>query len=86
MSSSNTKEDEEERWNKQKLHIDEMINKLKSDLKDVQGLDKDLTRQFILLGSQINKIKYDMNESFDDTSFDEQTEEDDDKQEYDTKL
>lgn len=70
MSSKteNTK-NEEEIWNKQKLHINEMISKLKADLKDVQGLDKDLTRQFILLGSQINKIKFALNDNL-DTSFD----------------
>lgn len=72
MSSKteNTKS-EEEIWNKQKLHINEMISKLKADLKDVQGLDKDLTRQFILLGSQINKIKFALNDNL-DTSFDEE--------------
>ena len=72
MSSKteNTK-NEEEIWNKQKLHINEMISKLKADLKDVQGLDKDLTRQFILLGSQINKIKYALNDNL-DTSIDEE--------------
>ena len=72
MSSKteNTK-NEEEIWNKQKLHINEMISKLKADLKDVQGLDKDLTRQFILLGSQINKIKFALNANL-DTSFDEE--------------
>ena len=72
MSSKteNTK-NEEEIWNKQKLHVNEMISKLKADLKDVQGLDKDLTRQFILLGSQINKIKYALNDNL-DTSIDEE--------------
>lgn len=72
MSSKteNTK-NEEEIWNKQKLHINEMISKLKADLKDVQGLDKDLTRQFILLGSQINKIKFALYDNL-DTSFDEE--------------
>ena len=72
MSSKteNTK-NEEEIWNKQKLHINEMISKLKADLKDVQGIDKDLTRQFILLGSQINKIKFALNANL-DTSFDEE--------------
>ena len=72
MSSKTEKtNNEEEIWNKQKLHINEMISKLKADLKDVQGLDKDLTRQFILLGSQINKIKYALNDNL-DTSVDEE--------------
>ena len=37
--------------------MDAMLLKLKNEIQDVKTMDKDLTRQFITLGGQINKIK-----------------------------
>ena len=44
-------------WRVQKLRMDDMIAKLKTEIKEVKSIDKNLTRQFIMLGGKINKLK-----------------------------
>ena len=50
-------EKSQENWSEQKTRMDAMLLKLKNEIQDVKTMDKDLTRQFITLGGQINKIK-----------------------------
>ena len=50
-------EKSQENWSEQKNRMDAMLLKLKNEIQDVKTMDKDLTRQFITLGGQINKIK-----------------------------
>ena len=44
-------------WEEQKLRMNEMLTKLKAEIKEVRAIDKDLTRQFITLGTTINELK-----------------------------
>lgn len=44
-------------WTEKKGRIDDMLDKLKNELKEVKNTDKDLTRQFINLGGKINELK-----------------------------
>ena len=44
-------------WKDQKSRMDDMIAKLKLEIKEVKNIDKDLTRQFILLGGKISQLK-----------------------------
>ena len=60
-------------WEQQKIRMDEMLTKLKAEIKEVRAIDKDLTRQFITLGTTINELKAkqrqrQMSESDDDES------------------
>ena len=44
-------------WEQQKKRMNEMLTKLKAEIKEVRTIDKDLTRQFITLGTTINELK-----------------------------
>ena len=44
-------------WDEQKVRMDAMLDKLKNELKEIKGTDKDLTKQFISLGGKINELK-----------------------------
>ena len=50
-------EKNQESWSEQKSRMDAMLLKLKNEIQEVKTMDKDLTRQFITLGGQINKMK-----------------------------
>ena len=50
-------------WTDQKSRMDHMLAKLKTEIKEVQVLDKHLTRQFIVLGGQINELKHQQDEA-----------------------
>ena len=56
-------QDQNKIWDRRKNNINELLTKLRTDLKEVQGIDKDLTRKFITLGGEINNLKYDLLEN-----------------------
>ena len=52
-----SKAKEDLQWKEQKIRMDEMLSRLKAEIKEVRAIDKDLTRQFITLGTTINHLK-----------------------------
>ena len=53
-----------------KTKLDEFIDKLRADIQVIKQLDKDLTRQFIQLGNNINLLK--QKNDIDDFHFEEE--------------
>ena len=53
-----------------KTKLDEVIDKLRADIQVIKQLDKDLTRQFIQLGNNINLLK--QKNDIDDFHFEEE--------------